>query len=499
MYKSIAISLAITASVHAAELPSASPESQGFDSNKLASLLQMIESEGWAIDSLLLMRNGKVVLDSYFYPYAPNQLHDMRSVTKSVVSTLLGISLQQNKLSSIKQPVLPFYPALARKERDAAKKKLTLAHLLDMRSGLQWNEWPYTPDSTIYQMYRSANQQQFVIGQPLSSKPGSEFSYNGGNTNLLSGVIEQAWGETMAQVASNQLFARLGIADYRWASDSQGHTIGEAGLYLKPTDMARLGQFWLDDGVIADERLLPAGWTNQLLAEGLPAAFGMQYRRGFWINPQQGIFQAQGRHGQMIIASPKDRVVMVVTGKFNEQTKEWYELYPLLTRSMNEAPLADNPAAQHKLNTVLASIASAKPEVNSIQIGQQWHGKQWQLDDNPSGMSSIELTPDLGDAGAMNCRVEWSNQAAWRSHSAGSEWKVGFDGAYRLQSDPQQNGEILALRGRWLDANTLQLQAQYPSGGMKWEYEMRFEGESVAVSLADNEVFDVKFSGHLNQ
>ncbi|WP_348944892.1 hypothetical protein ABHF33_16050 [Chitinibacter sp. FCG-7] len=251
--------------------------------------------------------------------------------------------------------------------------------------------------------------------------------------------------------------------------------------------------------MIADERLLPVGWTKQLLAEGLRAAFGMQYRRGFWINPQQGIFQAQGRHGQMIIVSPKDRVVMVATGKFNEQTTEWYELYPLLTRSMNETPLADNPTAQHKLNTVLASIARAKPEPNSIQIGQQWHGKKWQLDDNPVGMSSIELTPDSGDAGAMNCRVEWSNQAAWRPQSAGSEWKVGFDGAYRLQSDPQQNGEILALRGRWLDANTLQLQAQYPSGGMKWEYEMRFEGESVAVSLTDNEVLDVQFAGHLNQ
>ncbi|WP_348944891.1 serine hydrolase [Chitinibacter sp. FCG-7] len=241
MYKIIAIALAISACVHAAELPTASAESQGFDSNKLASLLKMIASEGWAVDSLLLMRNGKVVLDSYFYPYAPEQLHDMRSVTKSVVSTLLGISLQQNKLRSLKQPVLPFYPAQARKERDAAKKKLTLAHLLDMRSGLQWNEWPYTPDSTIYQMYRSANQQQFVIGQPLTSKPGSEFSYNGGNTNLLSGVIEQAWGTPMAQVAEKQLFGKLGIKEYRWASDAQGHTIGEATLRLKPHDMARLG------------------------------------------------------------------------------------------------------------------------------------------------------------------------------------------------------------------------------------------------------------------
>lgn len=499
MYKIIAIALVMSASVHAADLPSASPESQGFDSAKLASLVQVIEREGWAIDSLLLMRNGKVVLDSYFYPYAPNQLHDMRSVTKSLVSSLLGISLEQKKLASLKQPVLPFYPLQLSKERDERKKTLSLGNLVDMRSGLQWNEWPYTSASTIYQMYRSADQHQFVAGLPLVAKPDTVFSYNGGNMNLLSGVIEQAWGEPMSQVAHQQLFAKLGIDVFRWGIDPQGHTIGEASLFLKPHDMARLGQFWLEDGVVAGERLLPAGWTNQLLAEGLPAAFGMQYRRGFWINPEQGIFQAQGRHGQMIIVAPKDRVVMVVTGKFNEQAKEWFELYPLLTRSMHQTALPDNPAAQLQLNTVIASVAQAKPEANSIALGKQWQGKRWQFAENPSGIRSVEFVPDPEDAGAMKWRVGWLNQSIAQRQSGINEWTVGFDGAYRLQSDMRQNGEILALRGRWLDANTLQLQTQYPSGGMKWEYELRFEASSVAVQVSDNEAFDAQWVGHLKQ
>ncbi|QLI83071.1 serine hydrolase [Chitinibacter fontanus] len=499
MYKVIAIAVAISASVHAAELPSASPESQGFESAKLANLLQVIEREGWAIDSLLLMRNGKVVLDSYFYPYAPNQLHDMRSVTKSVVSTMLGISLEQKKLASLNQPVLPFYPTQAKQERDARKKTLSLENLIDMRSGLQWTEWPYTPDSTIYQMYRSSDQRQFVIGLPLVDKPGVVFSYNGGNMNLLSGVIEQAWGETMRQVARKQLFSKLGIEDCRWASDPQGHTIGEAGLYLKPHDMARLGQFWLDDGVIAGERFLPTAWTQQLLADGLPASLGMQYRRGFWISPEQGIFQAHGRHGQMIMVSPKDRVVMVVTGKFNEQTKEWYELYPLFTRSMQAAPLAENPAAQLQLNTVIASVARAKPEASSIALGEQWQGKLWQLAENPAGINSIEFIPDPGDTGAMKWRVAWSMQLGAQRQSGINEWKIGFDGAYRMQADPLQNGAILALRGRWLDTHTLQLHTQYPSGGMKWEYQMRFTGDSVAVHVADNEAVDMHLTGQLKQ
>ncbi|WP_373975309.1 serine hydrolase [Chitinibacter sp. SCUT-21] len=498
MKKIIIAGSLLSAFAQAGELPVASPESQGFDSAKLANLVQVIEREGWAIDSVLLMRNGKVVLDSYFYPYAPNQLHDMRSVTKSVVSTLLGLSITQRKLSNLQQAVLPFYPARQRKEQDEDKKRLSLENLVDMRSGLQWNEWPYTEDSTIYQMYRSQDQHQFVIGLPLVTKPGAVFNYNGGNMNLLSGVVEKAWGEPMAQVASKALFAKLGITDFRWASDPQGHTIGESALYLKPHDMARLGQFWLDDGVIAQERLLPTGWTSQLLAEGLPAVLGMQYRRGFWISPNQQTFQAQGRHGQMIVVAPQQKIVLVVTGKMSERKKEWYDLYPLLTPSLSEGALPENPAAQAKLKAVTERIAQPKPDENTIKLGRQWLGKKWQLSDNPTGMTAFEITADPNDTGALLWRVDWQNKKSlWNRSSGTNHWRVGLDGAYRFQRDPSANGETLALRAKWLDPETLTLEAQYPTGGGVWEYQMQLSGDTLSVELNDNEAFATQFTGRI--
>jgi CubicO group peptidase (beta-lactamase class C family) len=109
---------------------STAPEQQGIDSNKLADALDYIRKNEIKIHSLLIVRNGFIVLDAYFFPYTENYVHDLASVTKSVTSTLIGVAIGQGKIKSVQQPLLTIFPARSIRNRDALKDKLTIEHLL---------------------------------------------------------------------------------------------------------------------------------------------------------------------------------------------------------------------------------------------------------------------------------------------------------------------------------------------------------------------------------
>jgi hypothetical protein len=97
--------------------------------------------------------------------------------------------------------------------------------------------------------------------------------------------------------------------------------------------------------------------------------------------------------------------------------------------------------------------------------------------------------------GAIRWQVDWASKSVWNRQKGSNLWRVGIDGAYRIQPDPDAKGEILALRANWKDADTLILQAQYPTGGMVWEYQMQISGDTLSVELNDNETFSAQLTG----
>src|SRR5437763_5348581 len=215
-----------------------SPEEQGMDS---ASLARLIEAVGtYKQDSLTIIRHGRIVADAYYAPYVPGVSHDLRSVTKSVVSTLTAILLKKGGIDSVDHPVVDLFSDKQIQDVDARKKAMTVQGLLDMTSGIEWVEKLYTPDETIMKMYDSANRTAFVLNQPMADAPGASFKYNSGNPYLLSALITKMTGQSAFEYAKNELFEPLGIKSGKWGKvDAQGVTDGEAGLFLSPHDMAR--------------------------------------------------------------------------------------------------------------------------------------------------------------------------------------------------------------------------------------------------------------------
>src|SRR3984957_5630402 len=275
--------------------PVSTPEEQGMQSGALARLVEAVGA--YPQDSLLIVRHGKIVLDAYYAPYQPNITHDLRSMTKSVVSTLTAIEIKNGQLDSVDHPVIDLFSDKPIQNIDENKKAMTVQHLLDMTSGIDWTEKSYTPDEAVMRMYQAPDRTAFVLNQPMSSAPGAKFYYNSGNPYVLSALITRKTGQNAWDFAKKELFGPLGITSSKWgAVDAQGVTDGEAGLSLAPHDMARFGYLYLHNGMWEDKQIIPSSWVDRARMGKVPATYGFHYANLWWSLPEKGAYMAFGRH-----------------------------------------------------------------------------------------------------------------------------------------------------------------------------------------------------------
>jgi CubicO group peptidase (beta-lactamase class C family) len=144
---------------------------------------------------------------------------------------------------------------------------MTLGDLLDMRSGLEYRQYPLDDDcTTLVRMYLSPDWARFTLNQPMASRPGERFNYSEGDANVVSAILSKATGSSTLDFAERELFGPLGISNLYWQHDPSGNTAGDDGLYLRPRDLAKIGYLYLMDGVWKGRRILPPGWSRGILA-----------------------------------------------------------------------------------------------------------------------------------------------------------------------------------------------------------------------------------------
>jgi CubicO group peptidase (beta-lactamase class C family) len=322
----------------------ATPEEVGMDPGPLVEMKEWLEErDGHFIHSILVVRNGTLVFEEYFpgeqfdlVDGSPDDLHPVAfdrntlqfqgSVTKSVVSALVGIALDQGLIPDTGVPVFPFFPDYAELSTPE-KGTVTLEHLLTMKAG-----WPWFDDdidgsgSDERAMFLHSDPLRFILERPLSWEPGTRMEYHSGYAVLLGEVVARASGVDLATFARERLFEPLGITDGSWATcpNSPGVVFAGGGLYLRPRDMAKIGQLFLQGGVWEGEEVLSRGWTERSVALSAPSEerFGSHYRQtgyGFmwWLGRWDGgydAYLAAGFGGQFIIVIPEASLVVVVTG-----------------------------------------------------------------------------------------------------------------------------------------------------------------------------------------
>lgn len=291
-----------------------SPEEQGISLQNLNQMENYIDDENiWHyIDSLLIIRNGYLVYESYpSRLYHENKKHNIYSSTKAFSSALIGIALEEGYINGIDDRVINYFPNKTIDNLDSRKQAITIRHLLTMTSGLEWDDNVNYPEMT-----RTSDWVQYILDCPMSHQPGMEWNYNSGGSHLLSAILEQTTPNGTLAYANTHLFDPLNISNYLWSTDRQGIPIGGTLLSLTPRDMAKFGFLYLNNGCWNGTQLIPSRWvadsrksfTYLQFEENQGAGYGYQW----WIYKWANAYAAIGANKQYIMVIPDLNLVLAV-------------------------------------------------------------------------------------------------------------------------------------------------------------------------------------------
>lgn len=265
--------------------------------------------------SILVQQDGQIVYEKYYQGHNQDTYTHIFSVTKSVMSALVGIALNKGLIKSLDQPIADFLPEYFPNPDKYNKKEITIRHALTMTSGLAptdqtLNRWMASPDWFAY-----------TIDQPKDFPAGQKFSYNTGLTHLLSGVITKASGMSTKEFADKFLFSPLGITNHRWDTDPKGFYGGGHLLYLTPQDMAKFGQLYLQHGLWNRVQVVPERWVSDSTRSQVAVDDLTSYGYLWWIystydgvnNKALPTYAAHGMGNQHIIVIPERDLIVVIT------------------------------------------------------------------------------------------------------------------------------------------------------------------------------------------
>jgi CubicO group peptidase (beta-lactamase class C family) len=362
-----------------------SPEKQGMDSAVLSKIFDEIkkkpplrqlthklistitkepERDAFLIKSLLVIRNGFIVVEAYS-DYDKSELHPIYSSTKSLVSAITGIALDTLPQVSLEQPVLEFFPKLKIMNNSVEKNVLTISNLLTMSCGFDWPEWEtgyMNPQNPVYQMLSSENWISFILDKPVIQQPGTTFNYNSGCTQLLTAIIHKTTDTGIADFTQNHLFNPLGISDYIWDLDKQGIPNGSFGLNMNVSDMAKFGYLYLKGGFWDGRQIIPKNWVEESTKKhiDIPGSTGwfIDFYGYKWYIHSWG-FHSLGYGGQYIFVLPDlDIVVVIVSLLAVYETLDpisFIENY-IIPAAISDQPLPDNAKALANLKEKIKAL-----------------------------------------------------------------------------------------------------------------------------------------------
>ncbi len=289
-------------------------EAVGFDANALF----VAGEAGARIDrlrSLVVVRGGRLAYERYYGGAGVDSLADVRSVTKSILATLVGIGLANGLVDSLDQPITDFIeqPEFSVTVEHA---DVSIRHLLMMTSGLFWlddnragyNEW-----------IASDHHVDYLLDRPFDALPGAVFTYNSAATHLLGVVLQKAVDRPLPDFADDFLFGPLGISDVVWEELSSGYVNGGAGVDLRPRDLAKIGQLFLQRGWSGTRPIVPEQWIDEVTTQrwddlgSVGPIERLSYGYLWWLDVDREAFFAWGFAGQFIYVAPRLDAVVVAT------------------------------------------------------------------------------------------------------------------------------------------------------------------------------------------
>jgi CubicO group peptidase (beta-lactamase class C family) len=282
----------------------------------------------------LVARNGILILEEYFNGIGPDSVMDVRSVTKSFTSALLGIAIAQGFIKSTDDTLGAYLVPGVVESLEPEKAAISVYQLLTMSAGFQWAQGRHGPDFGDW--YLSDDHVQHVLDKPLVTTPGTTFAYSDGMAHLASVVLTEATGRKADEFAAEELFSPTGIPERTWLRGNRGYNFGGVRLHLSLRDMWRFGELYLNHGRVGTTQVVPESWIEESTRSHLStdgySPFGPGYGYFWWIGEgaPYDFFFANGYGGQFIVIVPETRMVVVTQCQPSGYTRaegdqHWYE------------------------------------------------------------------------------------------------------------------------------------------------------------------------------
>ncbi|WP_176723360.1 serine hydrolase domain-containing protein [Roseivirga misakiensis] len=296
-------------------------QSQNINASLYEQFINAMNKEDHELHSMLLIKNNELIFEKYFGEHSVDKQHDLRSVTKSITSLILGIAIEKEYVQSLDDPISRYLGEFDNpKNPDPRKNQITIRDFLTMSSGLECNDWDPKSKGQEDKMYKKKDWIQFMANLPMLHDPGEISTYCTGGTILIAEIIERTSGLSLPDFAQKHLFEPMGIENLSWGHTNK-KTVISSGQRLNMTsrDMAKLGQLILNKGTWMGKELIPAYWIEEL-ATPKTKITGLNYSYLWWQLPftKNGVLEpsicATGNGGQYILTFPELDLVAIFTG-----------------------------------------------------------------------------------------------------------------------------------------------------------------------------------------
>jgi CubicO group peptidase (beta-lactamase class C family) len=450
------------------------PERLGMDSGRLAGALDFARNEDLHLHSLLVIRRGYVVLDAAFWPYQPGDDHDVASVTKSVVATLVGHAITRGEIR-LDDPVVTWISDRAIAHLDERKRAMRVEDLLTMRAGLRNEE-----KTDLFTMFETPDWIQHTLDRPMAAAPGTVFNYTSGVSHLLATIRSRA--ENGTAPGSSELFKTLGIRVASWPAGPQGVPYGGGDLHLTPRDLARIGLLYLRRGRWGETVLLDPNWIRAATQRQAQVPENeLDYGYHWWVF--DGGFAAIGRGGQYLAVVPAEDLIVVAVGGAARASG------PIFGRLLREHILAAvlprprEPGAELEelRRRVRALERQPNPETPAPlpALARRIAGARWIIEsDDPTEPDSFTLEFPTPEAGLLTLERGGTR----------TELSFGLDGVPRLtprpegaRTDPRALDLPSALMGHWRDERTFVLEWDEVNNINRWTITIGFDGDRASI------------------
>jgi CubicO group peptidase (beta-lactamase class C family) len=321
-----------------ADWRTAHPSVLKMDTQKLTALDELIRTEYENICGIVVVKEGFIAYEKYFNGYGPNDTLHVASVTKSIVSALIGIAIDKNYIKSADEKVLSFFPEYASGAAAGQKQDITLRHLLTMTAPYAFEDW----HEPFEAMCAAADWAAYILAILGRSGHIGTFKYSSAGAHLLSAVLTRTTGQSAREFANEHLFAPIGmrqIANHEmkgygfddlfgrnvqgWVSDPAGNSTGGWGLTLSARDMARFGFLYLNNGMWEDRQIISKKWIDESTA-----ANANHYGYLWWLYEEAGLNAALalGDGGNVICFTEQKDLVIAIVSHFSANARDRWAL-----------------------------------------------------------------------------------------------------------------------------------------------------------------------------